>query len=74
MARRTGIQTYSPQWLLAERIRRLILQGTVAQGGRGGGMLKKTSSLYPLVMMFAGKYSAKICWCLHGLMLPIAPG
>jgi hypothetical protein len=54
VALRLGMQTSSPQRLIAQRMRCLILQGAVTQGGRGGKMLEKTTLDYALVMVFAG--------------------
>jgi hypothetical protein len=74
MARRTGIQTYQHNGSLREANTSSDFAGTVAKGRWTDA--KKTSSLYPLVMMFVGKlfcenpaFSAVLC---RGLDFPWA--
>jgi hypothetical protein len=54
-----GMQTSSPQRLIAQRIRRLILQGTVAQGGARRKDAKKDAFRLLSCESVCGKYSVK---------------
>jgi hypothetical protein len=49
-----GMQTSSPQRLIAQRIRWSDFARSRHQGVRGGKMLEKTTLDYALVMVFAG--------------------